>query len=98
MARRLNGDDSTSTLIDQLRELSRGERASVRADYALELRGGTYWVHLQASRVDQAGQVVVTHTDVTNRVAAERASDWRGPPHTPPPLPHPAPPHELLDA
>jgi diguanylate cyclase (GGDEF)-like protein len=98
MARRLNGDDSTSTLIDQLRELSRGERPSVRADYPLELRGGTYWVHLQASRVDQAGQVVVTHTDVTNRVVAERASDWRARHDTLTELPNRAHLHELIDA
>ena len=98
MARRLNGDDSTSTLIDQLRELSRGERPSVRADYPLELRGGTYWVHLQASRVDQAGQVVVTHTDVTNRVVAERASNWRARHDTLTELPNRAHLHELIDA
>lgn len=97
MARRLNGDDSTSTLVDQLRELSRGERASVQADYALELRGGTHWIHLQASRVDQAGQVVVTHTDVTTRVAAERASDWRARHDNLTELPNRAHLHELID-
>jgi diguanylate cyclase (GGDEF)-like protein len=98
MARRLNGGDSSAALIDQLRALSRGERPSVRADYALELSGGTYWIHLQASRVDQAGQVVVTHTDVTNRVAAERASDWRARHDTLTELPNRAHLHELIDA
>ena len=98
MARRLNGSDSTATLIDELRALSRGERPSVQADYALELRGGTHWVHLQASRVDQAGQVVVTHTDVTNRVAAERASHWRARHDTLTELPNRAHLHELIDA
>ncbi len=98
MARRLNGNDSTATLIDELRALSRGERPSVQADYALELRGGTHWVHLQASRVDQAGQVVVTHTDVTNRVAAERASHWRARHDTLTELPNRAHLHELIDA
>jgi diguanylate cyclase (GGDEF)-like protein len=97
MARRLNGDGST-TLIDQLRALSRGERPSVQADYALELPGGTHWIHLQASRVDQAGQVVVTHTDVTTRVAAERASDWRARHDTLTELPNRAHLHELIDA
>ncbi|MGY1682287.1 putative bifunctional diguanylate cyclase/phosphodiesterase [Geodermatophilus sp. SYSU D01176] len=98
MARRLNRDDSSSGLIEQLRELSRGERSSVQADYALELRGGTHWIHLQASRVDQAGQVVVTHTDVTTRVAAERASDWRARHDTLTELPNRAHLHELIDA
>ncbi|WP_448611860.1 putative bifunctional diguanylate cyclase/phosphodiesterase [Geodermatophilus sp. URMC 60] len=98
MARRLNGDDTTSTLIEQLRALSRGERPSVKADYALELAGGTHWIHLQASRVDQAGQVVVTHTDVTGRVAAERASHWRARHDTLTELPNRAHLHELIDA
>jgi diguanylate cyclase (GGDEF)-like protein len=98
MARRLNGDDTTSTLIQQLRALSRGERSSVQADYAFELPGGTHWIHLQASRVDQAGQVVVTHTDVTTRVAAERASDWRARHDTLTELPNRAHLHELIDA
>ena len=97
MARRLNGDDNTSTLVDQLRELSRGERSSVQADYALELSTGIRWIHLQASRVDQAGQVVVTHTDVTSRVAAERASDWRARHDTLTELPNRAHLHELID-
>ncbi|ADB73977.1 putative bifunctional diguanylate cyclase/phosphodiesterase [Geodermatophilus obscurus] len=97
MARRLNGDDNTSTLVDQLRELSRGERSSVQADYALELPTGIRWIHLQASRVDQAGQVVVTHTDVTSRVAAERASDWRARHDTLTELPNRAHLHELID-
>ncbi|TFV58135.1 EAL domain-containing protein [Geodermatophilus sp. DF01-2] len=98
MARRLNRTESTAALIDQLRALSRGERFSVQADYALDLPGGTRWIHLQASRVDQAGQVVVTHTDVTSRVAAERASDWRARHDTLTELPNRAHLHELIDA
>ena len=98
MARRLYGDGSTATLIDQLRALSRGEQHSMQADYAIELPNGTHWIHLQASRVDQAGQVVVTHTDVTSRVAAERASDWRARHDTLTELPNRAHLHELIDA
>ncbi|WP_245820991.1 putative bifunctional diguanylate cyclase/phosphodiesterase [Geodermatophilus pulveris] len=98
MVRRLSGGAGTSALIDQLRALSRGEQASVQADYAVELPGGTHWIHLQASRVDQAGQVVVTHTDVTSRVAAERASDWRARHDTLTELPNRAHLHELIDA
>ena len=40
---------------------------------------GTRWYHLQASRVDQAGHVVVTHTDVTARVEAEQRRALAGP-------------------
>ncbi|MGY1824130.1 putative bifunctional diguanylate cyclase/phosphodiesterase [Geodermatophilus sp. SYSU D00079] len=98
MARRLSGDAGTESLVDRLRALSRGECASVQADYALEHPDGTRWFHLQASRVDQAGQVVVTHTDVTSRVAAERASDWRARHDTLTELPNRAHLHELIDA
>ncbi|MGK5112727.1 MULTISPECIES: putative bifunctional diguanylate cyclase/phosphodiesterase [unclassified Geodermatophilus] len=98
MARRLSSDGSTMTLVERLRALSRGECSSVQADYALEHTGGTRWFHLQASRVDQAGQVVVTHTDVTSRVHAERASDWRARHDTLTELPNRAHLHELIDA
>ncbi|MBB3082913.1 putative bifunctional diguanylate cyclase/phosphodiesterase [Geodermatophilus sabuli] len=98
MARRLSGDAGTLSLVDRLRALSRGECSSVQADYALEHPDGTRWLHLQASRVDQAGQVVVTHTDVTSRVAAERASDWRARHDTLTDLPNRAHLHELIDA
>ncbi|MFW3172467.1 putative bifunctional diguanylate cyclase/phosphodiesterase [Geodermatophilus sp. CPCC 206100] len=98
MARRLSGGTGTLSLVDRLRALSRGDCASVQADYALEHRGGTRWFHLQASRVDQAGQVVVTHTDVTSRVRAERASDWRARHDTLTELPNRAHLHELIDA
>ncbi|MGY1703885.1 putative bifunctional diguanylate cyclase/phosphodiesterase [Geodermatophilus sp. SYSU D00697] len=98
MARRLSAGSGTVSLIDRLRALSRGECASVQADYALERPDGTRWYHLQASRVDQAGQVVVTHTDVTSRVRAERASDWRARHDTLTELPNRAHLHELIDA
>ncbi|MGY1624270.1 putative bifunctional diguanylate cyclase/phosphodiesterase [Geodermatophilus sp. SYSU D00965] len=98
MARRLSAGSGSESLIDRLRALSRGECASVQADYALERADGTRWYHLQASRVDQAGQVVVTHTDVTSRVRAERASDWRARHDTLTELPNRAHLHELIDA
>ncbi|WP_233496156.1 bifunctional diguanylate cyclase/phosphodiesterase [Geodermatophilus sp. TF02-6] len=97
MVRRLDGQ-SAAALVEQLRALSRGECASVQADQPIELRDGTRWVHVQASRVDRAGQVVVTHTDVTSRVAAERASDWRARHDTLTELPNRAHLHELIDA
>jgi diguanylate cyclase (GGDEF)-like protein len=77
MARRACGIAVGRKIVDSLRALSRGEQASVAMDYSLEHPAGTHWYHLQASRVDEVGQVVVTHTDVTDRVQAERASDWR---------------------
>jgi len=63
--------------IAALRELSAGSRKTVSADYALPTLIGLRWFHLQASRADEFGRVVVTHTDVTSRVEAEQASAWR---------------------
>ena len=64
--------------------LPRRARARSPSTIALSSAGGARWFHLQASRVDQAGQVVVTHTDITDRVRAERTSAWQAqarPPH-----------------
>jgi diguanylate cyclase (GGDEF)-like protein len=85
-------------IIDSLGALSRGERPAVAMDYSLRHPDGTHWYHLQASRVDQAGQVVVTHTDVTSRVVAERASAWRARHDELTELPNRAGLHELIDA
>ena len=63
--------------IADLQALARGDRRVVAADYSLTAPDGLRWFHLQASRVDQAGRLVVTHTDVTDRVTAERASAWQ---------------------
>jgi diguanylate cyclase (GGDEF)-like protein len=98
MARGLSGDARTEALLEELRELSRGERATVSFDYALANRGGTRWFHLQASRVDQAGQIVVTHTDVTSRVRAEQASSWQARHDHLTQLPNRSHLHDLIDA
>jgi diguanylate cyclase (GGDEF)-like protein len=63
--------------IAALRELSGGHRTIVSADYGLSTVNGERWFHLQASRADDSGRVVVTHTDVTSRVEAEQASTWQ---------------------
>src|SRR4029453_16244665 len=59
---------------------------------------GTLWFHVQGSRVDRTGHVVVTHTDVTSRVLAERTSAWQAPPTHLTGLPNPVHLHELIDA
>jgi diguanylate cyclase (GGDEF)-like protein len=91
-------DGSPRALIDALRDLSAGRREQVAADYAVPGPSGTRWFHLQATRVDQAGQVVVTHTDVTARVRAERASAWQARHDHLTALPNRARLHELIDA
>jgi diguanylate cyclase (GGDEF)-like protein len=98
MARRACGKAVGRRIVDSIRALSRGERASVAMDYSLEHPAGTHWYHLQASRLDQAGQVVVTHTDVTDRVQAERTSAWQARHDALTELPNRAALHELIDA
>jgi diguanylate cyclase (GGDEF)-like protein len=67
-------------------------------DYSLAHPAGTHWYHLQASRLDQAGQVVVTHTDITSRVLAEQTSAWQSRHDALTELPNRAALHELIDA
>ena len=98
LARLVRDDAATDTLIDDVRALSRGERPQVSADYALPHPDGLRWYHLQASRVDQVGHVVITHTDVTARVEAEHAALWRARHDPLTDLPNRARLHELIDA
>ncbi len=46
-------------------------------DYAHDLGGTTTWWRLQAARVDDTGQVVVTHTDVSQRARSEQRLAWQ---------------------
>ncbi|MGY1696878.1 MULTISPECIES: putative bifunctional diguanylate cyclase/phosphodiesterase [unclassified Geodermatophilus] len=46
-------------------------------DYSHDLGEDTTWWRLQAARVDETGQVVVTHTDVTERARGERRLAWQ---------------------
>jgi diguanylate cyclase (GGDEF)-like protein len=98
MALRTCDDGVGQEVIDSLPALSRGELPAVAMDYSLAHPTGTRWYHLQASRVDQAGQVVVTHTDVTSRVLAERTSAWQARHDDLTELPNRAGLHELIDA
>jgi diguanylate cyclase (GGDEF)-like protein len=96
MARRLSNEPRSLTRLEWLYELSRGEREMVAFDYALHNPRGTRWYHLQASRVDQAGQIVVTHTDVTARVRAQETSSWQARHDHLTELPNRAHLHELI--
>ena len=98
LARLVRDDDATGAMIDAVGALSRGEMQQVSADYALPNVDGIRWYHVQASRVDQVGHVVITHTDVTARVEAEQAALFRA--HHDPltELPNRARLHELIDA
>jgi diguanylate cyclase (GGDEF)-like protein len=73
----LSDDTANLERIAALGELSEGRRQTVSADFRLSTVVGVRWFHLQASRADRSGRVVVTHTDVTSRVQAEQASAWQ---------------------
>lgn len=77
MAESLRDDADVRGMIARLRALSRGERRVVSADYEMPTPEGIRWYHLQASRVDQAGQIVVTHTDVTSGCRPSRPPSGR---------------------
>ncbi len=98
MALRVRDDGHTRELMAAVREVSMGLREVATADYPVPLRSGTRWYHLQASRVDRAGNVVLTHTDVTARVRAERASSWQARHDALTGLPNRSYLHELIDA
>jgi diguanylate cyclase (GGDEF)-like protein len=97
LALQVRDDVHTRELVAGVREVSMGLRESATADYPVTLPSGTRWYHLQASRVDQAGNIVVTHTDVTSRVRAQRASAWQARHDALTGLPNRAYLHELLD-
>ena len=96
----LSDDDAARFLVHALQQLARGERAEVSIDRSLPnpAGAGTLWFHVQGSRVDRTGHVVVTHTDVTSRVLAERTSAWQARHDHLTELPNRAHLHELIDA
>ena len=98
MALRLADDATNHAMITAVQELARGERGTVSMDYALPHEAGVLWFHLQACRVGTVGHVVVTHTDVTSRVVAERTSAWQARHDPLTGLPNRARLHELIDA
>ena len=97
---RIRDDDASRELMRSLRELARGDRTQVSLDYAVSQSSasGTRWYQIHASRVDQAGHVVVTHVELTARVQAEKALLWRARHDHLTELPNRAHLHELIDA
>jgi len=93
-------DDTGRFLVHSLRELARGQRAEVSVDRSIPSPAGvgTLWFHVQGTRVDRNGHVVVTHTDVTSRVLAERTSAWQARHDHLTELPNRAHLHEVIDA
>ena len=46
-------------------------------DYSAQLGSYASWFRLQAARVPESRRIVVTHTDITERVRGEQALAWR---------------------
>jgi diguanylate cyclase (GGDEF)-like protein/PAS domain S-box-containing protein len=75
------GDRDTRAALDGLEAVFAGRIPSFSLDYAFAApdgRGGEpSWWHLQAFPVDDRPRVVVTHTDITDRVTAEQRAAWQ---------------------
>ena len=78
-------DDDVRNLLAGLGELTEHGGEPVSVDVALGADHGaapgaapvSRWVHVQAARVDESGQLVVTHTDITASIEAVRDSARR---------------------
>ena len=97
---RIRDDAACQQLMGLLRELAAGGRAEVSVDYADSSTSPSNerWFHIHASRMDEAGHVVVTHVEITARVAAEQAALWQARHDHLTELPNRAHLHELIDA
>jgi diguanylate cyclase (GGDEF)-like protein len=60
-----------------LRALTRGEQETFAHDYVFTAGQARRWYRLQAARVDDTGQVVATHTDISARVRDQEALIWQ---------------------
>jgi diguanylate cyclase (GGDEF)-like protein len=61
-----------------LRRLSTDPAAeSFEHDYSQRMGPRQAWFHLQAARVSGADCLVITHTDITQRIASEQALAWQ---------------------
>jgi diguanylate cyclase (GGDEF)-like protein/PAS domain S-box-containing protein len=80
MANGLQPDDHAAIAAGLARLTQRSDRYPGGAfdyEYSSKLGAFTAWFHLQAVRVENSTQIVVTHTDVTARVRGEQALAWQ---------------------
>jgi diguanylate cyclase (GGDEF)-like protein len=65
-------------LIEGIRRLRRDAGSCTHEqDYACRVGGRTRWFRLQASRVHTSGRLVVSHSDITERVLGEQELAWQ---------------------
>jgi diguanylate cyclase (GGDEF)-like protein/PAS domain S-box-containing protein len=61
-----------------IRRLRDGDpRGRFDHDYSCQMGARTFWFQLQASRVESSGRLVVSHTDITERVRSEQVLLWQ---------------------
>jgi diguanylate cyclase (GGDEF)-like protein len=75
------GNPEARAAVDGLEAVLAGRAPSFSSDYAVRpvgnrARGPTWW-QLQVFPVDGGRRVVVTHTDITDRVTAEQRAAWQ---------------------
>ncbi|MCU1668994.1 MAG: Diguanylate cyclase protein [Blastococcus sp.] len=75
------GNPDAPVMADGLEAVLQGRAPFFSRDYAVTWPGGratddTWW-HLQVFPVDELHRVVVSHTDITDRVAAEQRAAWQ---------------------
>ncbi|MGY1848333.1 MULTISPECIES: putative bifunctional diguanylate cyclase/phosphodiesterase [unclassified Blastococcus] len=58
-------------------DTARSDGRTFSYDYSCQTRRGAAWFHLQATRVDREGRVVITHNDVTDQVRARQDLLWK---------------------
>lgn len=76
MERGLDSHD-VAVLAAGLQQVADGTASTFQLDYSCATTGGRAWFHLQAASVQDTGQTVVTHTEVTERVLAQRELVWQ---------------------
>ena len=76
-----NGDPYFRAAVEGLEQVLARQAPSYSLDYAATPAGDrareTTWWHLQVFPVDDGPRVVVTHTDITDRVTAEQRAAWQ---------------------
>src|SRR4051794_6490994 len=96
------GDQDAAAAVEGMEAVLAGRAASYSLDYASRpvgdrSRAPTWW-HLQVFPVDAGPRVVVTHTDITDRVPAEQQAAWQARHDHLTALPNRAALHEAISA
>jgi diguanylate cyclase (GGDEF)-like protein/PAS domain S-box-containing protein len=94
------GNQDAQSALEGLEAVFERRAPSFSLDYAAtwpgRRSGNEAWWHLQAFRIDERPRVVVSHTDITDRVTAEQRAAWQARHDHLTALPNRAALHEIL--